>query len=158
ISGYCYPLGRQIAESFFLRGADCWGWATWKERWAYFNPDGRELLAQLRKRRLTRMFDYDRTIGFTLMLERQIAGANGSWAIRWHPSFFLRDLLILYPGRSLTANIGHDGSGTHSSAHEIFDVALSSTPVAVGGVPVEESAAARAALAKYFRRTQPRLT
>lgn len=158
ISGYCYPLGRQIAETFFLRGADCWGWATWRDRWACFNPNGRELLSELRKRRLTRAFDCDGSVGFTSMLERQIAGKNESWAIRWHASCFLRNLLILYPGHSLTSNIGHDGSGTHGGANEEFDVALSATPVAVGGIAVEESVTARVALAEYFRRTQPRLT
>ncbi|MDD4082332.1 MAG: glycosyltransferase [Sphaerochaetaceae bacterium] len=29
ISGYTYPVGG-LAETFFIKGTDCWGWATWK--------------------------------------------------------------------------------------------------------------------------------
>jgi hypothetical protein len=156
ISGYCYPLDRAVGETFFLRGADCWGWATWRDRWKIFNPDGRALLAELRRRGLTQVFDFDGAMGFTRMLEDQIAGRNDSWAVRWHASCFLSDLLILYPRRPLAQNIGQDGSGTHETRDDhAYDVRLSPTPVKVGGVRIEESAAARAAIAAFFRRTQP---
>ena len=50
------------------------------------------------------------------MLERQLQGEVDSWAIRWHLSVFMRQGLVLYPGRSLVKNTGFDGSGTHGSA------------------------------------------
>ena len=28
IHGYIYPFDAKLPETFFLRGADCWGWAT----------------------------------------------------------------------------------------------------------------------------------
>jgi hypothetical protein len=158
ISGYCYPLNRSMPETFFIRGADCWGWATWRDRWRVFNSDGRALLTELRSRKLTRAFDLDGTMGYTRMLVDQIAGRNDSWAIRWHASCFLRDLLTLYPARSLTSNVGHDGTGTHSSKNNSYDVQLSSTPIAIGRIAVEESVEGRAAFADFCRRTQPQLT
>jgi hypothetical protein len=158
ISGYCYPLDRAVGESFFIRGSDCWGWATWRERWKTFNPDGRALLAQLRRRGLTHAFDFEGTMGFTRMLEDQIAGRNDSWAVRWHAACFLNGLLILYPGRPLAHNIGQDGTGTHNKcADDSYDVRLSPTPVTVGGVPIKESKAGRAAFRVFFRRTQPQM-
>ena len=36
IHGYIYPLGDKLPETFFIRGADCWGWATWKTSWAIY--------------------------------------------------------------------------------------------------------------------------
>lgn len=30
IHGYMYPVKEKLPETFFLQGADCWGWATWK--------------------------------------------------------------------------------------------------------------------------------
>lgn len=30
IHGYIYPVKEALPETFFLKGADCWGWATWK--------------------------------------------------------------------------------------------------------------------------------
>ena len=156
ISGYCYPLDRPVGETFFIRGADCWGWATWRDRWQVFNPDGRVLLAQLRAKALTHAFDFDGAMGFTRMLEDQIAGENDSWAVRWHASCFLHDLLILYPARPLARNIGQDGSGTHSSSADgSYDVQLSPGPVTVGCVTIEESEVGRAAIRAFFRRNQP---
>jgi glycosyltransferase involved in cell wall biosynthesis len=156
ISGYCYPLNRKVGETFFLRGADCWGWATWRDRWSTFNPDGRALLSELRSRGLTDAFDIDGAMGFTRMLEDQLAGRNDSWAVRWHASCFLKDLLILYPARPLARNIGQDGSGTHETRDDnAYDVRLSPTPVKVGGVPIEESSSGRAAVALFFRHPQP---
>jgi len=35
IHGYTYPVGG-LPETFFMKGADCWGWATWKGRWKLF--------------------------------------------------------------------------------------------------------------------------
>ncbi len=156
ISGYCYPLDRSVPETFFIRGADCWGWATWRDRWRHYEPDGGRLLTSLRERNLSHAFDFEGTMGFTQMLENQIAGKVNSWAIRWHASCFLRDMLILYPGRPLAQNIGQDGSGTHSkTGTDVFDVALSPTPVAVGGIAVEESCAGRAAIRTFFRGNRP---
>jgi hypothetical protein len=142
-------------ETYFIRGADCWGWATWRDRWKEYNPDGAALLRELKARDLCHAFDFDGTTGFVRMLEDQIAGRNNSWAVRWHASCFLRDLLILYPGRALAHNIGQDGSGTHTlSQDDTFNVTLSDTPVRVGGIAVQEDPIARDAICRYFRKRQ----
>src|SRR5690606_31084323 len=47
IHGYVYPVNGHLPEIFFLRGADCWGWATWKDMWALFETDGAKLLNEL---------------------------------------------------------------------------------------------------------------
>jgi hypothetical protein len=151
VSGYTYPLSRRVPETFFLRGADCWGWATWRDRWIYFEPDGQALLRQLRERNLTSAFDFDGAMGYTAMLQDQIAGRNDSWAVRWHASCYLRDLLILYSAKPLARNIGQDGSGTHSNDPDAeFEVELSRHPVDVGRIPIEENARARAAFREFF--------
>lgn len=152
IHAYVYPVDRTLPETFFLRGADCWGWATWRDRWDAFNPDGQALLDALRARHLLRAFDMNGGFANAAMLERQIGGLNDSWAIRWHASMFLRGGLTLYPGRSLVANIGTDSTGTHCGTTDIFDVVQSARPVEVGRIPVEESAAARAAFREFGRK------
>ena len=124
VHGYWYPVGRRLPETFFLRGASCWGWATWSRAWRLFEPDGKKLLAELQQRRLTRLFDLDGAITYTKMLRNQIAGRNNSWAIRWHASMFLADRLQLSPGSSLVNNIGFDGSGTHCAKSDAFGVSL----------------------------------
>ena len=93
IHGYSYPVHGKLPETFFLRGADCLGWATWKRGWDLFEDDGQRLLNELERRNLTRSFDFDGSYPYTQMLRDQIAGSNSSWAVRWYASAFLRDKL-----------------------------------------------------------------
>jgi Glycosyl transferase family 2 len=154
IHGYWYPAEREVPETFFLRGASCWGWATWSRAWRFFEPDGRKLLAELRLRKLTDSFDLDGAIAYTQMLKNQIAGKVDSWAIRWHASMFLEEKLQLSPGRSLVRNIGFDGTGTHGVESRVYGVEQSTIPVAVTRTPLLESPEARAALIHYYRSTR----
>ena len=124
IHGYIYPI-ENLPNSFFIKGADCWGWATWKNKWDMFEPDGQKLLNELKYRNLEKEADFNNSYGFTRMLKQQIKGKNNSWAVRWYMSAFLRDMLTLYPGKSYVQNIGNDDSGTHCSASDIFRVELS---------------------------------
>lgn len=152
IHGYVYPTVLPLPETFFLRGADCWGWATWRRGWALFNPNGSELLSELRSTGSTREFDFDGAFQYSSMLQDQISGANNSWAIRWHASAFLANRLTLYPGRSLVINIGMDASGTHCGSTDTFDVSSSTSAIRVGGIPVEDSGQGRAAFTEFGKR------
>lgn len=153
LHAYAYPVKETLPETFFLRGADCWGWATWARGWELFEADGTKLLDQLRARGLTHEFDLDGSYPYTRMLEEQIAGRNDSWAVRWYASAFLRGLLTLYPGHSQVQNIGADGSGSHVGSTGVFSHERWGAAVRVGGIPVEESALARRAFAGFLRST-----
>jgi len=155
IHGYTYSTGAALPETYFLRGADCWGWATWRRAWSLFRNDGAALLAELRGRRLTTHFDLDGSFAFTRMLEDQITGRNDSWAIRWHASCFLAERLTLYPGRSLVHNIGNDASGTHATRTAMFGDEVAVEPVQVLPQPPMESEAARATIVRYLRACRP---
>lgn len=89
VHGYAYPTGKPLPEAFFLPGADCWGWATWRRGWGLFNPDGRMLLDELVRRKMVRGFDFDGAYPYSSMLQEQIRGNNDSWAIRWYASAYL---------------------------------------------------------------------
>jgi len=154
IHGYWYPVHRPLQETFFLRGASCWGWATWSRAWRLFERDGRKLLAELQRRNLTRRFDLEGAIPYTQMLKDQIFGRNNSWAIRWHATMFLADCLQLSPGTSLVRNIGFDGSGTHRVQSDAYAVELGTRPIQVSRIAPQESAEARAALIQYYRNTR----
>jgi hypothetical protein len=150
IHGYCYPTPLQ--DPFFLRGADCWGWATWRRGWALFEPDGERLLQRLKAAGLRDLFDFHGAYPYTEMLEGQIAGRNDSWAIRWYASALLADRLTLYPGRTLVQNIGNDASGTHSGRTDEFDAHLSSVAPDLSQLEIAESQEARTAFEAFFRR------
>jgi hypothetical protein len=152
IHGYIYPLRASLPQTFFLRGADCWGWATWKRGWDLFEPDGQKLLKELKERKLQKRFDLNGAHPYTRMLKWQARGSLDSWAIRWHASAFLRDKLTLYPGVSLINNIGFDTSGTHSYlATDDFEVALAQKPIALKAIPLAENKDAVREFENYFR-------
>jgi hypothetical protein len=157
IHGYCYPVRAKLPETFFLRGADCWGWATWQRGWELFEPDGKKLLDELRERGLTHKFDFDGAYGYTADLENQVNGVIDSWAIRWYASAFLRDKITLYPNKSLIHNIGIDESGTHCEATDKYDTDISREAVRVEKIFLEENTAARRAFRRFFRSLQPTL-
>lgn len=152
IHGYSYPVEEALPETFFLRGADCWGWATWARAWQHFEPDGQKLLSALRAQKLTRAFDMGGAYPFTRMLSNQIKGKNNSWAVRWHASCFLANMLTLYPGKSLVNNIGMDGSGTHCAPTDAFAHLLGTEPIHLSPIDLQEDLAALRAFARFLGR------
>jgi len=74
IQGYQYPI--KLAENvcLFLRGADCWGWATWSERWLEFNKSSSQLLENIKRRNLDRKFNLFGALRNTGLLASQDSG------------------------------------------------------------------------------------
>lgn len=143
-----------LPDTFLIKWIGSWGWATWKRAWHLFNPDGKALLDELERRKLTRTFDFNGSYRFTRMLRRQISGKNNSWAIRWNASLFLADVLSLNVGRSLVQNVGFDGSGTNCGGGGLYSSQLYMERIPVEKIePVEENAEARMAFARYYSRT-----
>jgi hypothetical protein len=155
IHAYRYPGAEALPDTFFLRGADCWGWATWARAWAEYEPDGAALLAQLRERRLTGTFDFGGAYPYTRMLEAQIAGDNDSWAVRWYASAFLRGRLTLYPGSAQVHNLGADGSGSHVDATDRFAHAQWGRRLSVERLPCVEDPAVRAVVRRQLAALKP---
>lgn len=157
IHGYVYPVQQTLPEAFFLPGADCWGWATWRRGWRLFNPDGQALLNELKRRDLISAFNFNGAYGYSQMLEGQIEGTNDSWAVRWYASAFLAGKLTLYPGRSLVHNIGNDDSGTHCGADTRHDAELSATPINLRDLEVAASVFGRSTFESFFRKSHDNL-
>lgn len=151
IHAYVYPI-EGLPETFFMRGADCWGWATWSDRWSTFEANGQVLLDQLISQKLTRYFDLNGAYPFTQMLKDQISGRNSSWAIRWHASVFLKNKFTLYPGKTLVLNIGNDSSGTHSANTDVYASDFTTAKIKVLTTPIEENVLAFQAFESYFKK------
>jgi hypothetical protein len=157
IHGYMYPIKSiySVPGTSFIKGADCWGWATWKRGWDLFEKNGQKLLDELESKNLTTEFDFAGSYPFTHMLEGQIAGKNSSWAIRWYASAFLKNKLTLYPNQSLVQNVGMDGSGRHSGITSAYDSVASQKPVVLEKQKLIENAWARKEMINYFNSLKP---
>jgi len=155
INAYFYPVENtdQLTDTFFLKGTDCWGWATWKRGWDLFEADGKKLMHEIRQKKLGR--EFDGYCGFTNMLADQIKGKNDSWAIRWHASAFLKEKLSLFPAHSLVLNIGHDTSGRHSASTDVFGKELLDTPIKITKIDIRENISAKLAQQKFFKKIYP---
>ena len=157
IHGYVYPTQAPLPENFFMKGADCWGWGTWKRSWDLFETDGSKLLEQLNKKRLVNEFDFGGSYSFSSLLRKQVEGKVDSWAIRWHASIFLQNMLTLYPGQSLVQNIGNDKSGTNSGNYHFMDVQLNHDRIPVIDTEVRSSKMGYQAFVDFFERNKQTL-
>ena len=153
IHGYVEPHKKQLPDTFFLKGADCWGWATWKRAWEKFNPNGQELLDELHRRKCEKHFNFNNTYNYVGMLEDQIAGKNSSWAIRWLASAYLNDMYCLYPNETLVLNVGFDGSGTHCGEMKISERSIANHRINVKWQNPEQCEDGWNEYRKYFKKT-----
>ncbi|WP_455498033.1 glycosyltransferase family 2 protein [Coprobacter sp.] len=152
INGHLLKGKEPFPETFLLSFANSWGWGTWKRGWDLFETDGNKLLSELKNRNMTREFDFGGAYHFTRMLKEQIEGKNNSWAIRWNASVFLNNKLSLNAGRSLVANNGFDGTGTHCDKYELFTTDLYTGQVKVEKLPfLVENKSARMMLGRIYR-------
>ena len=154
IHGYIYPI-KGLEGDFFIKGADCWGWATWSRAWQVFEADGVKLLSLVENSEHVKDA-FNLKCGYIKMLKDQIAGVNNSWAVRWYFSCLVRDMYCLYPAVSYVYNIGLDNSGTHCGSTSDFAVALKSN-YDFRIIPVEESLVYKNKIVKFCAKYNSRL-
>lgn len=121
ISAYMYPHKRHLPDTFFYPvpypGG---GWATWKRAWDFYNDNTRELYDYWKDK--WSQFD---VYGGNYLSKQLICNNEGklnTWFVKWHAVMLQKNALTLYPGRSLTNNIGFDDSATNCCPTNKFDV------------------------------------
>lgn len=115
ISGWNYPIETMgLPKLIPLRIMNCWGWATWKDRWDYFEKNPLELIEKFDKN-MIKDFDVDNSGVFWSQILANHNGTINTWAIFWYATIYLNKGICINPLKSFVKNIGHDGSGTHKS-------------------------------------------
>ncbi len=152
IHGYIYPIKKKLPEAILIKGADCWGWATWKRGWDLFSFDAKGLYEQIKDTHREKEFDFNYSYPYMDMLKRQIDGSAGSWAVCWYASAFLKNKYTLYPGQSLVQLNDVVGVGsTHGSTPVSFLANLKQGPINWSLVEdVKESIEGRLAIESFF--------
>jgi hypothetical protein len=121
ISGWNYPIDiDDTSETFLWRVMCCWGWATWKDRWQFFNKDTNSLIDAMSRYDIYK-FNLDGTSDFWSQV---IANENkniNTWAIYWYATIFQQKGLCLNPTQTYVDNIGCDSSGTHCKVRSYQD-------------------------------------
>jgi hypothetical protein len=116
IHGYNYPINKRgLNNFFFILGADCWGWSTWKKKWKkYYIDNSNYLEKKIFKSDRVKEFNFDNNYNFYKMLTDN-KKIKKSWAINWYASTFIMNLLTLYPAKTLVKNIGLIGTNNSKS-------------------------------------------
>ena len=151
IHGYLPPIKKNLPNSFFLRGADCWGWATWDDRWEWFRNDAEKMRNEIKKHKLTKKFNLNNGYDYIGMLNDKVNGFNDSWAICWHASCFLKNKLTLHPGKSLIKNIGLDNSGENCSPTESMESELFNKVLKIKKIDVKQDQIIFNYFSKYYK-------
>ena len=157
ISGWNYPTSaRGAADGFFWRTMNCWGWATWADRWAQFDKDPGALIENWGSRKI-RDFNCGDREDFWRQVERNASGEQDTWAIFWYATIYERGGLCLNPWHSLVENIGLDGTGENSGTRAADNGALNPAHAFVLPEKPELDAAAQSAIHDFLdsRRRKP---
>jgi len=116
IHGWFCEHQKKLQNTFFLRGSDIWGWATWKKSWKEFNNKPKNLIKEFEKNPdLINKFNLNNSYDYYGLLKKRALGLNQSWGVLWNASNFLKKNFYLNFASSLCINIGQDDSGVHSS-------------------------------------------
>ena len=122
--------GEPSASYYFSKYNHCWGWATWRRAWQYYqgdlpfwpewsqSTDWREKTPDPVERRY-----------WGKIFERAHAGQIDSWAYPWTASVWYHGGLTATPNVNLVTNIGFDDAATHTKSSELAFAFLENEPL-----------------------------
>lgn len=129
----------ETQANFFNHMPDTIAWATWKDRWALFEPDGHKLYNQLVEKKLMDKFNLNGNFNFENMLVQQFEGKVSSWAIRWTALAVLKNTVTLYPKISLSKHIGFGIDSTNCDDEDFnINLPLAQQSIAQFDIEVQE--------------------
>ena len=116
ISGFCRSTDKEgLPETYFLPWFSCWGWATWKRSWKYYEYNPEKALNETTPE-IRRKIDMNGTWD---NWEQVVNNSNGNiytWDIFFYMDVINQNGLNLYSKWDLSKNIGADGSGEHGAS------------------------------------------
>lgn len=119
ISGWNYPIDPEgLPETFFWRVMNCWGWATWSDRWQHFERNPEKLISEFSKEEIM-LFNLNGSHDFWRQVRGNVEGRLKTWAVFWYATIFKNHGLCLNPTQTMVNNIGHDGSGSNCSKSKV---------------------------------------
>lgn len=125
ISGWNYPISDENLEDVFLyRTMNCWGWATWKDRWNNYEKNPQKFISIFSEKDICE-FNLDNATNFWEQVEKNHNKQMNTWAIFWYAIIFKNQGLCLNPTQSFVENIGFDGTGTNTGPRDNYSSNLS---------------------------------
>ena len=112
IGAWNYPMFKinDNKHIYFDRMMNCWGWATWRENWKKAEFNAKKFTKKFSKKKIIK-FNLDGVENFWSHLLLNKYKIINTWAIFWFLTISSNNGLCIRPKKSLTKNIGIDGSG-----------------------------------------------
>lgn len=152
ISGWSYPINTEgLSDTFLWRGMNCWGWATWVDRWKYFKKDTNTLITEFNSEKI-HTFNIDGTADFWGQVLANQSGKTNTWAVFWYASIFKNKGLCLNPSQTFVTNIGHDGTGVHLGEDESFNSKVNTSSNVSYEVCLEENEIALSRIKSFYKK------
>ncbi|SRR5579883_1065705 len=118
ISGQNVQFGRKRTEYsyYFSRYNHCWGWATWKRAWQYFDFD-MKLWPEIKEKNLLNdiLGDPQALKWWNKTLQYTYDGQINSWAYRWTFACWVQSGISILSNTNLISNIGFGIDATHNT-------------------------------------------
>jgi hypothetical protein len=150
ISGQNVQFGRKRTEYsyYFSRYTHCWGWASWRRAWKYYDlnmtlwpevRDGNFLMDILGNPKAAK--DWEKN--FQIIYDKQV----DTWDYQWTFTCWIQTFLTVLSNVNLVTNIGYGTESTHTSeeaskysnmAVEAMDFPLKHPPFVVRDLQADE--------------------
>lgn len=110
------PVGFECdASYYFSRYPHCWGWATWRRAWNYYDDAMSDWIKVRESEWLKTIFcDPLEALYWKQIFDDTHSGKIESWAYRWTYSCWRKEMLTITPAVNLVTNIGIGNSATNT--------------------------------------------
>jgi len=107
---------RGDSSYYFSIHFNCWGWASWRDRWVNFDSNLDSWPIAREKKLLEGILKDPIEINFWTKIFDKLYKYQkpDSWAYRFHLTCFLNNALHIMPNKNLIKNIGFDSDATHT--------------------------------------------
>jgi len=157
ISGWNYPIDPDgLPDVFFYRLMNCWGWATWADRWKHFEKNPERLIVEWDSGMIKR-FNLENTSNFWGQVTANAAGTLNTWAIFWYATIFEQNGLCLNPTTSYVHNVGIDGTGENCGDRNCYSGDLNMSAYINYPDVIMESTLAIERIRVFYRSIRPSL-
>ncbi len=127
ISGDNFQFGRKNTENsyYFSIYNHCWGWATWRRAWQYYDIEMKLWSKVKQEEWLKDILVNPNTVKywrnkFQAIYENKI----DTWDFQWTFACWIQNGLTILPNVNLVSNIGFNSEGTHhnNSRHQLANI------------------------------------
>lgn len=139
ISGNNFQFGRRRTDDsyYFSRYNHCWGWATWRRAWQYYDNE-MKLWPMIEANYLLQSILEDKSTlkywkkHFNYAYDESI----NTWAYRWTFACWVQNGLTILPNVNLVSNIGFNSDATHTKSSS----RLANLPIEATNFPLQHPA------------------